>query len=638
MGVNILSLPIDIPWKRLAVSEDMYASSGSGPLPYKWRSSLAVFSYDPVPDPNEPSNPDEITTFLKIICSVTGLQPDANEVKRPGIGGVFGSQVLGNYQELMTPYYPAYSALLQVAVFPQSGDWAISQYPYLTDFEPKKREVVELVTDTGEATTQSDDSVNVRKGTTSTDSTENVNIDRGGSFGIQGTSPYGGGGLTDTQNKEVGTRSTLGTQAFNLVTTDASREKRESFSHSTNLSQLYQLLDSYHAGMNRALFFLNARPHIVDSPYTFVNGPRRLEGIQEFFLVVRRPKDMESICVRAQLETAHLRITDVDVTTGTTRFDQQQIAQTFTLHASGGHFSASDTPGQWTIPIPDGYKLDRSRGGGTYHITWDGGSSNDVVVPNGVAFDMSVTTDDQHLSEAIPVITPYDDHVDIRVHIYGIQNVTSPEDANGNWTITVFTISVNPVETPQTTTEQHIDLFLTARDVSSCAELNISNSDYVSWEVTAQNLLPGLLIAAKGGRDGAIAANAVSRAIQERVIHSFGSPTRYPPGTVRFLDTNFAKRDLLKGVQLSAEQSQRPLADVAPPDLAGQIRKVAPKATQGEVIGASIEQISSALSISAAQARQLVSYILGVQATTGDQTPPAQGGGKASRSGKITGP
>ena len=148
------------------------------------------------------------------------------------------------------------------------------------------------------------------------------------------------------------------------------------------------MLDSYHAGTNRALFFLNARPHMVDSPYTFVKGPRQIEGIQEFFLVVRRPKDMVDFCVKAELETAHLHESDETVTTGATVYEQSSISQTFTLHADGGRFSANDKVGTWSVSIPTGYHLDRSRGGGTYSIY-----GQDPVIPAGVDYTLSCTTD-----------------------------------------------------------------------------------------------------------------------------------------------------------------------------------------------------------------------------------------------------
>ncbi|HEY5955204.1 MAG TPA: hypothetical protein VIV60_01575, partial [Polyangiaceae bacterium] len=203
MAINVLSLPIDIPWKRLAVSEDMYAAAPDGPLPAKWHSSLGVFYFNPEPDPTY-SNPDEITTFLKVVATVSGFQPEGDEIDTEAItGSALNAIVIENYDKLTNHYYPCLSSLVQVAVFPSEGDFAISQYPYLTDFEPKKREIVELVTDSGEALTQSSNNLNVRKGTTSTSSTELANIDRGGSFGFTVNTPYGGGGVNASHQQEV---------------------------------------------------------------------------------------------------------------------------------------------------------------------------------------------------------------------------------------------------------------------------------------------------------------------------------------------------------------------------------------------------------------------------------------------------
>jgi hypothetical protein len=88
--------------------------------------------------------------------------------------------------------------------------------------------------------------------------------------------------------------------------TDAGQEKRETFSYTTQISQMYHQLDSYHIGTNRALFFIHPRPHTIETEHTFVNGPRNIEGIQEFMFVVARPKDTGDICVEAYLETGHI--------------------------------------------------------------------------------------------------------------------------------------------------------------------------------------------------------------------------------------------------------------------------------------------------------------------------------------------
>jgi hypothetical protein len=58
-------------------------------------------------------------------------------------------------------------------------------------------------------------------------------------------------------------------------------------------------------GTNRAVFFLEPRPHLQDTKFTFIRGLRRLEGIQEFFLIVNRPKWIPGFAVEVTLETAH---------------------------------------------------------------------------------------------------------------------------------------------------------------------------------------------------------------------------------------------------------------------------------------------------------------------------------------------
>ena len=39
--------------------------------------------------------------------------------------------------------------------------------------------------------------------------------------------------------------------------------------------------------------------------FTFIRGLRRLEGVQEFFLVINRPATIPGVCVEVALETAH---------------------------------------------------------------------------------------------------------------------------------------------------------------------------------------------------------------------------------------------------------------------------------------------------------------------------------------------
>src|SRR5207244_5235504 len=100
-------------------------------------------------------------------------------------------------------------------------------------------------------------------------------------------------------------------QRLSSPSDDVGTENRETFSHSTQISQMYHLLDSYHLGTNRAVFFIQPRPHVLEEPSGFVRGPRPVEGIQEFFLVVAQPEDQDDFCVALRLDTSHLTTTPI---------------------------------------------------------------------------------------------------------------------------------------------------------------------------------------------------------------------------------------------------------------------------------------------------------------------------------------
>ena len=163
-------------------------------------------------------------------------------------------------------------------------------------------------TESGDVASQSGGKLNVLKGTTNTDTTEDYDLDQGGGGG-------GGSllwGVVQAEGKESqkneGSIVRYQTEDQNVSNMDISREKRESHAYSTNLNQLYTLLQGYHLGTNRAMFFMQPRPHMQDAKFTFIRGLRRLEGIQEFFLIINRPATVPGICVEAALETAHIKL------------------------------------------------------------------------------------------------------------------------------------------------------------------------------------------------------------------------------------------------------------------------------------------------------------------------------------------
>ena len=298
--VFALSVPTDIPWRRVCASGDMHdADPCDLAVPPRWRSSIALFRYDPE-DSFQPYH-DLHVTYLKLTVTLTPFAPELD------------IQLGRREVDALAPAFPCYGALLHVTVAPpedQRAGLSHQAYPYFLDVEPKKRELYELVTDTGEVLSGSTSALSVGKSQGALQTTELYNLNHGWNFGMfaQGSGPAGGGGagLNVGVAGTHGSVSSSGYQSTDIRTADQSTERRELHSHTTQLSQMYNLFQAFHVGTNRALFLMEPRPHVRQSEATFIQGPRALEGIQEVFLVVVRPKAITELCVGALLETAHL--------------------------------------------------------------------------------------------------------------------------------------------------------------------------------------------------------------------------------------------------------------------------------------------------------------------------------------------
>lgn len=312
MSITEMSLPIDIPWKRLGVSKDMIDSTGGDlRFPEKWRSSIAVFYHEPTEV--LPDYCDRKITYIKVVATITNYQwDDVSALKDLAsryseYGPAHSTKNV--FDATLTRSYPCYGALLQVGVYPNPpAGVELHDYPYFSSFQPRKREMYEVLTQSGEVTSQSGNKLNILKGTTNTDTTEDYDLDMGGGggghsgiFGLWSEQHTG-------ENKQVGTINRSQTENQNVTNMDASREKRESHAFSTNINQLYTLLQGYHLGTNRSMFFMQPRPHMQDQKFTFIRGLRRLEGIQEFFFIVDRPASVPGICIEVALETAHAHL------------------------------------------------------------------------------------------------------------------------------------------------------------------------------------------------------------------------------------------------------------------------------------------------------------------------------------------
>jgi hypothetical protein len=307
-----LNLPTDIPWRRKCVSEDMVVPHfhfGHGELPPRWRSSIAIFEYEP--DDENQDYVGMVISYLKVVCTITGYQVNPAEIgvhprgpfsywrDQPGIV---------DYVNKLQEYYACFGAVLEVTVAPEGTEPDVADFPFFLDFEPKKRELYQQATETNERQSRSIESLNLTKSAGSTQSLEVFDIDMGGGGLIsQGSFAGTGGGFSySAPNGQHGTKRMNAEESLSAHSTDVGEEKRDTYSFATQLSQLYHQLDSYHLGTNRAVFFVLPRPHTLETEHTFVNGIRNIEGIQEFFLVVARPKAVPGICVEAYLETGHI--------------------------------------------------------------------------------------------------------------------------------------------------------------------------------------------------------------------------------------------------------------------------------------------------------------------------------------------
>ncbi len=128
MARGLLNLPINIPWKQIAVSPDMMDEKFCNKLfPFAWRSSLAISAYEPDPaDLPEELCGDHIT-YLKITATITGYQPTEEETDkiadlegplRTSFPDIPTEDVRAAIDRIIDEYFACYGVLLNVAVFP----------------------------------------------------------------------------------------------------------------------------------------------------------------------------------------------------------------------------------------------------------------------------------------------------------------------------------------------------------------------------------------------------------------------------------------------------------------------------------------------------------------------------------------
>jgi hypothetical protein len=609
MSISTFSLPVDIPWQRIAFSEDMIDHVACDRLlPLRFRSSVAVFSYEPPADQQRTDG--SIVSYLKVACTISGYQPSGLELRireKLNRSGWTNQDNLEYLQGLVGHYYACYGAMLEVVVAPHPKDkFLLSEYPYFADFDPKKRELYEMVSETGEVMSRSLEDVNVRLGQTTLQSHE---VRDKTTLGAGLSASYMGVTASGNVANESGTTDLSQQATENVRTTDAARETRETFSHTTQISQLYHQLDSYHIGTNRALFFVLPRPHSVQSPITFVNGPREIEGVQEFMLVVVRPKEMASFCVEAYLETAHLTHNPIPDLGETVRPLALKFDAPITENDDRSYINAVSRHD--SSDLIAGKIVDKSKGAGYPPISGSFTTTGYDIVPplnatGPFAPDIKFT-----------VAT---DHVEVDATIEGYWDMPNEEKHPASLDLHAMVYYKNAV--PGIAGYKD-GLLLTARAVCSCTSASGTRvSEYENGlSVVYEKQLDSTQMRTSQDRAASSItdANKLQALIHREMIQSLSSADRYPRGTVSLLDTQLVSSVLASSLPADTPQAKQRLEDWPGVDqeLVSRVAYYDPTITRAALLAMPLPQQVEQFGITYEQAVTLRRSIADLAAPTG---------------------
>ena len=582
-----LNIPTDIPWKRICVTEDMLDRRAcDARLPPRWKTSIALYRYDPA-DEYQPYD-DLRVCYLKVAVTIVPWAPE------------LGVDLLQKYVppvlvDDLEESFPCYGALLHVTVTP-TGEAPLSAYPYIADCEPKKRELYEMVTDTGEVLSGSSSTVGVGKSGVSMDTTENYNLDTGWNFGLQAQYAGTGGGFNVGGTGQWGSVNRSGLENTNIRTTETSTERRELQSHVTQLAQMYNLFQAFHIGTNRAMFFLEPRPHIRQSEATFINGPRALEGLQEVFLTVVRQKDSD-FCAGIVLETAHL--------TKTPAYDTETKEELFTdFRLTATAENRDDDWGQndfTSEPVP----LTRD-----YHAPsgWEIVGYTVVVHPESrrIASGPTVTFTPTTLSVTGAVTWRFWEGA-----------WTFPNGFSDNFDNGVLNVDVRVQlrKTEQTLREYVRSLFLSARKLCCCEAEEIRIADGITYEKAVKGIGRIAITSGFATRETFQQSRVLADYIKREMVRSGTSSRRVPVGEVKYENSDaFLTRvaDTLTAYRLTRELD-KPIekSTVVPKKLAWSAQRVmGAHASLAQLLTADAETLGGALGMTREEMRNAKGEIL----------------------------
>jgi hypothetical protein len=453
-------------------------------------------------------------------------------------------------------------------------DAPIESLPRIIDFEPKMRDLYQAASESGEVLTASRSAVQTDKSYTHSESTQTGVSLAANLGGTVGPISYGGNaGLSHSWGETDVDSST--------TQTDASRDRQEKFSTTTNLNQMYNLLTGYHPGTNRAVFLMLPRPHTLQPTdrRSFIQGVRIIEGVQDFFLIVARPKALEELCIEAFLETAHfpehveVQEPPLEYERKTKDFDHGPITAQHPgwlgsrneARIDGVYAGFEDEAEGWYFDPTQGVA---GRGGIEEVMKFSDDNADGPDTGGGLYGDLPRM--EQYFFSA---------HTPDKVSISGLIRSGVSFDV-------VFhrKYRVHLRRQKQSTSEPRVDisaLLITSRKLCACFKpvrncLQLLNSsslapgsgNFESIVAEMHLKLPGGLLTREAGSHGRLPlVKELLRTIQTALSTNWRLPCRMPFGEVGFLDSDYFKDSMLGRISKAA--LARPLREI--PGLAQQV-------------------------------------------------------------------
>jgi len=452
----------------------------------------------------------------------------------------------------------------------------LREYPHVVAFEPKVRDLYQAATESGELLTASVSSIKTDKSFTNTEYSE-TGLSLQGTVG-QAASPVGGffasatGGVTHKWGETSG--DSQSTQ------TDASRERRETQATTTNLTQMYNVLTGYHAGTNRAVFLMLPRPHVLQPTdhRTFIQGLRIIEGVQEFFLVVVRPKYIEGLSVEALLETGHFP-ENLTVVEPEVEYDRRFESFAVTTRSGEEEDAVVEASPTSTFTIESGWVIDRRNpASDAFHegLRFMGGTDNQGFFPpeDDAINDRLQIFNYQPISDSTVQVSgrlrPLVDgaiprHVELRFRVHTRSERPKPTTDQSSVLIDCLLITsrqlcasfksapcieavTRQASRPGFVVEERcleMAPSLLTRDETARTRLTTVRSTTFPDGPTTTEVAPTLLTHDAGTRTRLPAMKELLGKVQSALTNSGRLSTRLPFGEVGFLDTDYFKNHMV---------------------------------------------------------------------------------------------